>query len=63
MTREQIKNKLQAELNGIYCYNCRHYEGGDNCDYCHRKYMSWQPSDQLLEWIMDVCGVEKDEVD
>lgn len=62
MTREEIKDKLQTELNGIYCHNCKHQDGGSPCDYCHRKYMSWQPSDSLLEWIMNVCGVEKDEV-
>lgn len=57
MTREQIKDKLRTELNSIYCHNCRYYEGGAHCDYCHRKYMSWRPSDELLERIMDVCGV------
>ena len=61
MAREEIKKKLQIELNSIYCLNCRYQDGGAHCDYCHRKYMAWRPSDQLLEWIMDVCGVKKEE--
>ena len=61
MTREQIKDKLQTELNGIYCQNCARYGHEELCEWCHRKSMGWKPSDQLLEWIMDVCGVEKDD--
>lgn len=58
MTREEIKEKLRYELDYIYCYNCRK---GDDCedDMCHRKYMGWQPSEGLLDGIIDICLAER----
>lgn len=53
-TREGIKEKLKGELDNIYCYNCRKGEDCDD-DYCHRKYMGWEPSDELLDFIIDTC--------
>lgn len=53
-TREEIKEKLRDELDYIYCYNCRKREDCEDDD-CHRKYMGWQPSDGLLDLIIDIC--------
>lgn len=57
MTREEIRKKLELELCAIYCYNCANNLDEDKCGDCHRKYMNWQPSYELLEGIMDICGV------
>ena len=68
MEREEIKDKLRWELRGIYCYNCRYnepdapkddYDGIPiGCDDCHRKYMGWEPSNALLDSIIDICREE-----
>ena len=67
MSREETKEKLREKLCGIYCYNCRHNEpdaprdeyGPIGCDDCHRKYMNWEPSNALLDQIIDICQTER----
>lgn len=61
MTRDEIVEKLRSELDDIYCYNCKHEsaenhrDGEHPCEWCHRKYMHWQPSDELIERIVDIA--------
>lgn len=56
MTREEKKAKLREELDNIYCYNCKWDDSDETerCDVCYIKHMSWQPSEGLLDWIIDV---------
>ncbi len=54
MTRDEIIQKLKGELDNIYCYNCAYNGIEEPCDWCHRKYMQWKPSDELLNSIADM---------
>ena len=53
MTKEEIIEVLKEELGSIYCYNCQHEGKEEPCEWCHRKYMQWQPSEGLLSGIAD----------
>ena len=50
MKRTEIKQILHSELCASYCKKCHYDFYEDACKYCHKN--------QLLEWIMDVCGVQ-----
>lgn len=51
MKRTEIKQILHSELCASYCKKCPYDFYEDACKYCHKN--------QLLEWIMDVCGVQR----
>lgn len=37
-----IADILKDELCYVYCNTCKHHNmEDDECEYCHRKYMSW----------------------
>lgn len=54
---EKLEAYLKEELYDIYCHNCRHADNdeNDNCDYCHRKNMYWQVSDEVIEKACDIA--------
>ena len=48
--KSQIKNILLKNLQYADCDNCK-YQNTDNCDECHRKYISWSLSSEVAENI------------
>ena len=56
--REELEDYLRDELYSIYCYNCRHQHHCEN-DMCHRKYMGWQVSDEVIEKACDIAEKEE----
>jgi len=62
--KSQIKNILLKNLQYIDCDNCK-YQYTNNCDECHRKYISWSLSsktaDKIAEDIIaEIIWEEKD---
>jgi hypothetical protein len=50
--KSQIKNILLKNLQYIDCDNWK-YQDNDNCDECHRKYISWSLSPKIAEDIAE----------
>ena len=36
-------------MSNIYCYNCKHDQDEEGCEWCHRKNMNWHISDEKAE--------------
>lgn len=58
--RDELADYLRNELYSIYCNNCRHEGKDEPCDWCHRKYMQWQVSDEVIEKACDIADKEEE---
>lgn len=58
--KEELEKLLHEELDNIYCYNCSNEGKEEPCDWCHRKYIQWKPSDELIHSIVEIA-VRKEE--
>lgn len=58
--RDELADYLRNELYSIYCNNCRHKGKEEPCDWCHRKYMQWQVSDEVIEKACDIADKEEE---
>ena len=52
--KERLLEFIHGELDHIYCYNCKHNDNCENDD-CHRKYMGWQVSDEVVDEIVEIA--------
>ena len=57
--KEELIEFIHGELDYIYCYNCKHQNDCEN-DECHRKYMGWQVSDEVVDRIVEIAMREGD---
>ena len=53
LNKQEIISILMDEVGAVYCTNCRFDMDDDHCEFCHRKYMNWQLSDEVAERIAD----------
>lgn len=57
---ERIAKIIEEELCSVYCPTCAHYNDFDSegCEFCHRKYMNWQISNdaatEIAKKIMEI---------
>ena len=64
---DKIADLLMQALNNIYCDTCCNYESDEYnmCDYCHRKSMGWQISENyahvIANEIQKIYGGDDDE--
>ena len=47
--KKQIIDILLEEFKYIYCDNCRFQGDEENCENCHRKYISWSLHPSVAE--------------
>ena len=50
--QDKIADYLEGQLDYVYCDNCRHSLGDEQCAEgygCHRKYINWEASRALCE--------------
>ena len=48
-TKQEIIEYIKNEMSNIYCYNCKHDQDEEGCEWCHRKNMNWHISDEKAE--------------
>lgn len=53
MTKSQISEILQKELNSVYCDTCAEQMQTEACELCHRKSMFWSLSKSTADNIAD----------
>lgn len=54
MTNKEIIAKIIYEYVGcIYCNNCRHKGNEEICQWCNRKAMEWEISEEFSEKVAD----------
>lgn len=50
---DTISRILEEELSYVYCYNCKYDPGDDECEDCHRKYISWSLGEDAASSIAE----------